>query len=175
MLRPTHGLGPRQHRRSPTAMTQLSHHICVRLLADVASELRPAIDGLADRDTLDQIDQSISQARSAVEGDLPRPDLKKRSTAATQLTGKLELISHGLFLDETDRKSQLGGLTHDQLAFVRDVADIAARALRAATSDASDANTECQEGLSWAYDMAERLGDDALQRRIQSHVANAIP
>lgn len=161
--------------RSPTDMTQLPQHTCVRLLADVAAELRPSIDGFADRDTLDNIDQSISQAKTTADGDLPRSDLEERSTTATQLSGKLELFSQGLFLDDADRESQLGRLTPDQLALVRDVADIAARSLRAATDDESNANTECQEGLSWAYDVAERLADDALQSRIQSLVDSAIP
>jgi len=155
-------------------MTQLPQHICVRLLADVAAELRSNIDGFADRDTLDNNDQSISQAKTAADGDLPRSDLEERSTTATQLTGKLELFSRGLFLDEADRESQLERLTPDQLGLVRDVANIAARSLRAATDDESNANNECQEGLSWAYYMAERLGDNAMRSRIQSLVDSAI-
>ena len=66
--------------RSPTDMTQLPQHTCVRLLADVAAELRPSIDGFADRDTLDNIDQSITQAKTAADGDLPRSSLEERST-----------------------------------------------------------------------------------------------
>tara|TARA_R110002073_G_C9103339_1_gene548963 strand:- start:102 stop:575 length:474 start_codon:yes stop_codon:yes gene_type:complete len=155
-------------------MTQLPQQTCVRLLADVAATLRPSVDGFADRDTLHNIDQSISKARTAANGDLPRPDLREDSMAATQLTGKVELYSQGLFLDDADRESPLGRLTREQLALVRDVADVAARSLRAATGDESNANSECQEGLSWAYDMAERLGDGSLQSRLQSLIDNAM-
>lgn len=151
-------------------MTQLPQHICVRLLAEIARELRPIISEFADGDTLDNIDQSISQARAAVDGDLPNTNLGERSTTATQLTGKLELLSQGLFLDDTDRESPLGRLAPDQLMLVRDVADIAARSLRAATGDESKANAEYKEGLSWAFSMVGRLGDDTLQSRIQSLV-----
>lgn len=156
-------------------MTQLSQKNCVRLLADVAAELRPTIDGFTDRVTLDDIDQSISQARTAANGGFQRSDLKERSMTATQLTGKLELFSQGLFLDDADRESPLARLTPDQLTLVRDVADIAARSLRAAIDDESNANSECQEGLSWAYNVAKRLGDYTLQARIQSLVDNAMP
>ena len=93
---------------------------------------------------------------------------------ATQLTGKLELFSQGLFLDDVDRELPLARLTPDQLALVRDVADIAARSLRAATDDESKANAECEQGLSWAYDIAVRLEDDTLQDRIQSLVEDAV-
>ncbi|MCA9137438.1 MAG: hypothetical protein KDB00_11785 [Planctomycetales bacterium] len=155
-------------------MIQLPHYICVRLLADVAAVLRPSIVDFADRDTLNHIDQSISQAKTAADGDLPRPSLEDLSITATQLTGKLEFFSQGLFFDDADRESHLGRLSPDQLALVRDVADIAARSLRAAVDDESNANTECQEGLSWAYDVAERLSDDELQGRIQTLVDNAI-
>ena len=87
-------------------MTQLAQHICIRLLADAAAELRPVIDGIADRDTLDNIDQSISQAKAAADGDVSLPELEERAAAATKLIGKLELFSQGLFLDKADRESQ---------------------------------------------------------------------
>ncbi len=156
-------------------MTSLPQQICIRLLADVASALRPSIGEVADPDTLHNIDQSIKEARAAADGELPRPDLGNIANAATQLTGKVELYSQGLFLDDADRESALGRLSSEQMQPGRDVADITARALRAATGDESDANIECQEGLSWAFDMAERLGDDVLTNRLQLLVDNAMP
>ena len=78
-------------------MHQLPQHVCVRLLADVAAELRSAIDEFADHDTLHKIDESILHARAASDGKLPNADLCKLATTATQLTGRLELISRGLF------------------------------------------------------------------------------
>ena len=155
-------------------MIRLPQQICVRLLADVAAELRPTIAGFADRDTLDKIDRSISEARTAACGEFPSSELQEHSMKATQLTGKLELFSQGLFLDDVDRELPLARLTPDQLSLVRDVADIAARSLRAATDDESKANAECEQGLSWAYDIAERLEDDSLQDRIQSLVEDAV-
>ncbi len=156
-------------------MTPLPQHVCVRLLADVASALRPALAEFTDEMTLRSIDTSIHLSITAAAGEFPRPDLREDAKTATILAGKAELHSQGLFVRDDDRQSPLGSLTSDQLKYVRDVADIAARSLRAATGDESGANTECQEGLSWAYDMAERLGDEALQHRIQSLVDSAVP
>jgi hypothetical protein len=145
-------------------------------LADVAEMLRPSIAGFADANTLRSIDESIEQSKIAADGELPRPELRELSNTATQLTGKTELYSQGLYFDDTDRESPLGRLSAEQLTLVRDVADVAARSLRAAsTGDEVEANDECQEGLSWAFSMAERLADENLLYRIRLLVDNAIP
>lgn len=154
-------------------MNRLPHPNCVRLLADVADAWLPAIELLADSDTRASIDQTIDRAKLAAEGDLPCSDLKAHADSATRLTGKLEFFSRGFFVNEADRESKMGRLAPEQLTLIRDVADVAARSLRAATGDESNANVECQEGLSWAYDMAERLGDELMLNRIQSLVDTA--
>lgn len=156
-------------------MTQLPQHTCVRLLSDLAEVLRPCIVEFANIDTLRSIDESIAQSKQAARGRFPRPDLRDLANMATRLTGKLELLAQGLILNDADRDLRLGRLSSDQLALIRDVADVAARALRASAGDESNANEECQEGLSWAYSVAERLADNELQDEIQSLVDNAMP
>ncbi len=148
-------------------MTQLSQHDCVRLLANVATEMRSAIVSFADPATLAAIDRSIEQANTAIAGALPNVSLRDSANLATQLTGKAELYSRGLY-DDTDRDTPLGRLSTAQLTAIRDVADVAARSLRAATGDSETANNECRDGLSWGYALAERLGDDDLLARIDS-------
>lgn len=154
-------------------MLRLSHHECVRLLADAAAEMRVAIASIADKETLAAIDRSIEQAKTAASGDLPNNELREAAKSATRLTGKAELYSQGLYLDESDRDTPLGQLSSAQLRSVRDVADVAARSLRAATGDTGNANGECQEGISWAYALAERLGDNDLLSRIEQIVGSA--
>ncbi len=151
-------------------MNPLPHRSCVRLLADVAAVLRPAIELLADSDTRAAIDRTIDAARLACDGELPIVDLKNQANTATRLTGKLEFFSRGFFVNESDRESQMGRLPPEQLTLIRDVADVAARSLRVATGDESNANSECHEGLTWAFDMAERIGDEALLNQLQSLV-----
>lgn len=154
-------------------MTKNSQLACVRLLAEAAEALRPSINDFADQDTLQQIDLWIRLAKVAEQGALSSSDLKKiklTSSTATQLTGRCELYSRGLFLKNSDRESPLGQLTPEQLTFVRDVADVTARSLRAAIGSEGDAFRECQEGLGWGIDMAERLGDSKLRLEIQSSV-----
>ncbi|MCU0719692.1 MAG: hypothetical protein MUC83_08315 [Pirellula sp.] len=154
-------------------MVQLSHRECVRLLADAASEMRTAIASFVDPVTLDSIDQSIEQAKTAASGDLPRLELRELANAATRLTGRAELYSRGLYFDESERATPLGQLSPGQLMSVRDVADVTARSLRAATGQIESANEECQEGVSWAYALAERIGDDELYSRIEKLVSSA--
>lgn len=148
-------------------MLQLSHHECVRLLADAATEMRTAIASFADPATLASIDRSIEQAKTAASGDLPRIELRELANSATRLTGKAELYSRGLYLEESDRNTPLGQLSSGQLMSVRDVADVAARSLRAANGDIENANEEFHEGISWAYALAERIGDKDLFARIE--------
>lgn len=154
-------------------MLQLSHHDCVRLLADAAAEMRSAIASFVDPVTLASINRSIEQAKNSVAGDLPNDHLRDSANSATRLTGKAELYSRGMYLNDSDRDTPLGRLSSDQLQSVRDVADVAARSLRAATGDLANANTECQEGLSWAFDLAERTGDNNLLARIEHLVESA--
>ncbi|GAA5511188.1 hypothetical protein [Novipirellula caenicola] len=154
-------------------MPQLSHQECVRLLATAAQEMRGAIASFADSATLAEIDRSIEQAKTASSGDLPNSELRVSANAATRLTGKAELCSQGLFLDESDRETALGQLSSDRLKSVRDVADVAARSLRAAIGNIDTANDECQEGITWAYALAERIGDDSLLARIEYIVDSA--
>ena len=156
-------------------MTQLSQHDCVRLLANVATEMRSAIVSFADPATLAAIDRSIEQANAAIAGALPNVSLRDSANLATQLTGKAELYSQGLYLDDADRDTPLGRLSTAQLTAIRDVADVAARSLRAATGDSKTANDECRDGLSWGYALAERLGDDDLLARIDSLSGSAAP
>lgn len=153
---------------------QLPQHTCVQLLADVAEALRPCIAGFTDAQTLADIDASIEQSKRTVPGNFPRSDLRELSNKATRLSGKAELFSQGILVNEASRNSPLGQLSTEQLKMVRDVADLAARSLRAATGDDANANDECLEGLSWAFDLAERLGDDKVLKKIQSLVDNAI-
>lgn len=151
-------------------MSQLSHQECVHLLAAVAEEMRSAIVAFADSLTLDEIDRSIKEAKTASTGDLPNNELQDSANSATQLAGRAELYSRGLFPHESERETALGQLSSAQLKSVRDVADIAARSLRAATDDIEKANIECQEGISWAYALAERIGDNNLRARIETLV-----
>ncbi|WP_146409723.1 hypothetical protein [Allorhodopirellula heiligendammensis] len=154
-------------------MLQLSHQECVRLLAGAAAEMRSAIATFADPSTLASIDQSIKQANTAASNELPDTELRDSANAATRLTGKAELYSQGLSLDESDRNTPFGRLSADQVKSVRDVADVAARSLRAATGDLQNANDECQEGISWAYALAERIGDNDLLARIEDLVGSS--
>lgn len=154
-------------------MPQLSHQECVRLLATTAQEMRGAIASFTDSTTLAEIDRSVEQAKTASSGELPNSELRDSANDATRLTGRAELYSQGLFLDESDRETALGKLSSDQLESVRDVADVAARSLRAATGSIETANDECQEGITWAYALAERIGDDRLLARIESIVDSA--
>lgn len=148
-------------------MLQLSQRECVRLLADAATEMRTAIASFADPATLASIDRSIEQAKTAASSDLPSIKLRELANAATRLTGKAELYSRGMFPNESDRDTPLGQLSLDQLMSVRDVADVAARSLRAAYGDIENANEECRDGISWAYALAERIGDNDLFARIE--------
>ncbi len=147
-------------------MAQLSHDECVRLLADAAAEMRGAISSFVDSATLASIDRSIAQAKYAASNELPNSELQESANSATQLTGRTELYSQGLYPDKSDRNAPLGRLSPDQLTSVRDVADVAARALRAATGNLQNANIECQNGISWAYALAERIDDNDLLSRI---------
>jgi hypothetical protein len=154
-------------------MVPLSQHVCVQLLANAAAEMRLAIESFTDEATLTAIDRSIEQARTAAAGDLPNKGLRESASSATRLTGRIELYSRGLYADESDRNTQLGKLSPIQLTSVCDVADVAARSLRAATGDMKTANMEYQEGISWAYVFAERIGDDDLLYRLKSLVKAA--
>lgn len=154
-------------------MSRLSHQECVRLLATAAEEIRSVIASFADSVTLAEIDSSIKEAKTASSGDLPNNELHDLAYSATQLTGRAELYSRGLFLHESDRETALGQLSSAQLKSVRDVADVAARSLRAATGDIENANIECREGVSWAYALAERIGDNNLFARIEALVDSA--
>ncbi len=154
---------------------QLPQHICVQLLADIAAVVRPCIVSFVDVETLTSINHSIAESKRAVSGDFPRPDLRELAKKATGLSGKAELFSQGIFVKEAYRESPLGRLSSEQLKMVRDVADITARSLRASTGSEDNANDECQEGLSWAFDLAERLGDQEMLDAMQSIVDRAMP
>jgi hypothetical protein len=135
--------------------------------------MRVAIVSFADQETPAAIDRSIEQAKTAASGELPNKELREAANSATRLTGKAVLYSQGLYLDESDRDTPLVQLSSAQLESVRVVADIAARSLRAATGDTGNANEECQEGISWAHALAERLGDNDLLSRIEHLVGLA--
>ncbi len=148
-------------------MNEVSHKDCVRLLAKAGNEMRAIIALYVDKATLASIDHSIARAIKAADGRLPNSELQDLANTATRLTGKAELYSRGLYLDESDRDTPLGRLSSSELESVRDVADVAARSLRAAVADIQEARQEFEEGISWALALADRLGNKDLRLRIE--------
>ena len=131
----------------------------------------PLIEPFADADSLRQIKTAIHTGREAVAQKVSSDKLEKVEEETTQLVGTAELYSQGLFLEPEDEASPLAKLSSDQLRTLRDVADIAARAVRAAASgDAVRANAECEEGVSWAYSVVENSGDSSLSVKIDAMV-----
>ncbi|GAA4424657.1 hypothetical protein GCM10023155_10940 [Bremerella cremea] len=134
--------------------------------------MRSAIASFADSATLSEIDRSIREAKTASHGELPNYDLQELADAATRLTGRAELYSRGFFVHESDRETALGQLSSDQLKLIRHVADVAARSLRAATAEIKQATIECQDGISWAYELTELTEDNNMRARIDALIAS---
>ncbi|MBN2292257.1 MAG: hypothetical protein JXM70_07525 [Pirellulales bacterium] len=89
----------------------------------------------------------------------------------TRLVGRFELYLNGVPIEMTKLPVSVTNLTDDQIRTVRDIIDVAARAIRAATADdLLDASSESSDGISWAFSIAEKLGDSELMGRLTESV-----
>ncbi|MEO9591636.1 hypothetical protein [Rhodopirellula bahusiensis] len=148
----------------------------VTLLSNVVDAIAPKLAGTAPAGFTNGIKATIAKSKAFELGRITVAELQELEGESTRLTGRLELVIQGYMSTKDAGLEYVDSLSNDNLCNLRDLADIGARTTRIAENGGSEAaKQECNEALSWAYAIAERLGDQALERRIGELIDNARP